>query len=350
MSEVKARSRKNLEYAKRWLDRAMKDFETFKRLVPFDRKTRRSVRCPDPALAVYLLQQSVEKAVKAAAIASGQYKTNDFTTYYKHNSLALILNLNQQIITKIEQLGLKPVAELMGVDLLNGTLKLINIENQVMGKPNSTAEPEKRVDFRQESIHIFPEVMDKILDLLDVIRSSFLIAIRSTFRHLAEIGIRKEHGIVDDPETFVRQLSDRLTRDLKVRSPSQAQLQAPIEFVKLLRSFDMQDMADLRRSEMISNYLGVWALSTALLFLTYFTFAHESTSRYPQRVKSDTAKTAKIGCDDYNDSLSIVNRLGRVGYATALTLNDMKRELEAIAFFFAVKPATLLGTSMRSIH
>ncbi len=351
MSEVKARSRKNLEYAKRWLDRAMKDFEAFKGLVPFDRKTRRSVRCPDPALAVYLLQQSVEKAVKAAAIASGQYKTNDFTTYYKHNSLALILNLNQKIITKIEQLGLKPVAELMGVDLLNGTLKLINIENQVMGKPNSIVKSGKRVDFREESIRVSPEVMDKILDLLDVIRSSFLNAIRSTFRHLPEMGMRKGHGTVDDPETFVRQLSGELTRDLKVRPPSEAQLQALIEFVRLLSSFNMRETVELKRSETTANCLGVWALSTALLFLTYFTFAHESTSRYPQRVKkSNTAKTAKIGCDDYNDSLSIVNRLGRVGYATVLTLNDMKQELEAIAFFFAAKPVTFPHTSEVGNH
>lgn len=67
MSRTKSKLRENLEYAQRWLDRATKDFEAFKRLVPFDRKTRTNVRCPDPALAVYLLQQSVEKSVKATA-------------------------------------------------------------------------------------------------------------------------------------------------------------------------------------------------------------------------------------------------------------------------------------------
>ena len=351
MNKIKMRSRKSLEYAQRWLDRATKDFEAFKRLVPFDRKTRGNVRCPDPALAVYLLQQSVEKAVKAAAIASGQYKTNDFTTYYKHNSLALILNLNQKIVIKLEQLGLKPLAELMGVDLLNGTLKLTNIENQVMGKPDSTIQTEKRLDFREESIRVSPEVIDKVLDLLDVIRNSFLNAIRSTFRRLPEMGIRKGHGIVDDPEAFVKGLSDELTRDLKVRPPSELQLRVPIEFVKFLSSFGTQATADLRRTEMTANYLGVWAFSTALLFLTYFTFAHESTSRYPQkRRKSEKAKTGKIGCDDYDNSLGIVNRLGRIGYATGLTLNDMRQELEAIAFFFATKPVVLSDTPEADIH
>jgi hypothetical protein len=63
---------KNLVFAERWLNRAIKDFDAFKRLVPFDRKTKKTVICQDPALAVYLLQQCVEKSVKAAAIASGQ--------------------------------------------------------------------------------------------------------------------------------------------------------------------------------------------------------------------------------------------------------------------------------------
>ncbi len=49
----------------------------------------------------------------------------------------------------------------------------------------------------------------------------------------------------------------------------------------------------------------------------------------------------KIGCDDYDENLGIVNRIGRMGYVTSLTLNDMKQELEAIAIFFSAIPLTL---------
>jgi hypothetical protein len=79
----------------------------------------------------------------------------------------------------------------------------------------------------------------------------------------------------------------------------------------------------------------VLAFSNALLFLTYFTFAHESTSRYPLKRRGNI-KTGKIGCDDYDESLGIVNRIGRIGYVTGLTLNDMKNEIDTIALFFAV--------------
>ena len=59
--EYEGKAKRNVEYARRWLSRAIKDFTLFKKLVPFDRRTDKTVKCSDPALAVYLLQQSVEK-------------------------------------------------------------------------------------------------------------------------------------------------------------------------------------------------------------------------------------------------------------------------------------------------
>lgn len=338
MSGTKTRIEKNLEYAQRWLDRAIKDFDAFKRLAHFDRKTRKTIRCSDPALAVYLLQQSVEKAVKAVAIASGQYKTNDFINYYKHNSLALILNLDNRIIEKINLLGLKPVTDLMGVDLASGALKLRGLEEKALGdKLNSTLKTES---IRAESVRISPEVIDQVLDMVIKIRSLFLDAVRSAFGHLPELGIRKGRGTVEAPEAFVRTLSDRLTADLKSRSLPEALLKAPLEFQKILSNFGVQSTGGTNRTAMITNYLGVWSLSTALLFLTYFTFAHESISRYPRKPgEANKVKTDKLGCEDYDDSLGVVNRIGRLGYVTGLTLNEMKEELETIALFFATKSA-----------
>lgn len=342
MSRTKTRIWKNLEYAQRWLDRAIKDFEAFHRLVPFDKRTRKTIRCSDPALAVYLLQQSVEKAVKAAAIASGQYKTKDFTNYYKHNSLALILNLNKKIITKIDVLGLKPVTDLMGIDLADGNLKLRDLENQVMGGTlNSMPESEKKVNFKEESIHISPEVIDDILNRIMKARTSILDIIRSVFSHLPELGIRKGFETVENPEEIVQILSDKITSDLKFRSPSEAQLKAPVEFTKILSKHSVQLTDELNRTDMINAYLGLWSFSIALYLLTYLTFAHESPSRYPRKPgKVDKLRLDKLGCEDYDEGLGIVNRIGRIGYVTSLTLNDMKQELEAIAFFFATKSVT----------
>ena len=114
------RDQRNISHARCWLNRAMKDFSLFKKIVPFDKRSNKPIRCSDPALAVYLLQQSVEKAVKAAVIASGQYKTRNFIHYYKHNSLALIMNLNNKIVAQSQAMGLGPVANMMGIDLADG--------------------------------------------------------------------------------------------------------------------------------------------------------------------------------------------------------------------------------------
>ena len=38
---------KNIDYARRWLNRAIKDFNLFKKLVPFDKSTNNPVRCSD---------------------------------------------------------------------------------------------------------------------------------------------------------------------------------------------------------------------------------------------------------------------------------------------------------------
>jgi len=335
MRRTETEIRKNLEHAQRWLDRAKKDFNAFRKLVSYDRKTRKAVHCSDPALAVYLLQQSIEKTVKAAAIASGQYKTKDFVGYYRHNSLALILNLIQKIVDRIISLGFGEVADGMGVDLVSSIAKLIDIENQVMDKPSlGLGTGGKKVDFRKESVHISAEVIDKVLDFLMEIRSSLLQAIASAFPYLAEVGIHKGYGKVDNPEAFARGLSDKVAGDLKVRSPTDAQINAGIELNRLLGKYGKQQGGELKRQELIENQLELWAF-IALYLLTYITFAHESSSRYPQK----PGTTAELGCDDYSYSLGIVDRLGRIGYMTGLTLNEMKPQLKELAFFFAVKPS-----------
>jgi hypothetical protein len=331
MGKTEIKIKQNLEHAERWLNRANKDFNAFKRLVPFDRKTRKTVHCSDPALAVYLLQQSVEKMVKAAAIASGQYRTKDFVGYYKHNSLGLILNLNRKMADRIVSFGFGEMVANMGVDLVDGIVRLSDIENQVMGKPSSgLGTGGKKADFRKESVHVSAEVIDQILDMLTKMRSSLLKSVASMFTYLSEAGIPKGHETVDDVEAFARGLSGKIAGDLKVHTPTDAQIKAGIELNKRVGKYGTKSGGDLKRQEFIEDQLSMWAFSCALLMITYFTFAHESSSRYPQ--KPGTAD--KLGCDDYDYSLGIVNRLGRIGYMIGLTLNDMKPQLNDIALAF----------------
>ena len=294
------------------------------------------MRCSDPALAVYLLQQSVEKAVKSAAIASGQYKPRDFISYFRHNSLALIIDLNSKIASQIQAIGLGSVVTMMGIDLVDGGSKLAALESQVMGSAPLLDKNGNKVDFRTESRRIPPEIIAQILNMIIQHRKLTLDVIRTAFNILPTMGIRKDSDIIDNPQEFLKQFADSLTANLKVRPLSEEQLKVPLEFIKRMSDLGFSPTDELKRRDTITNQLGVWAFSNALLFLSYLTFAHEDTTRYPLKRKGNI-QAGRIGCDDYDNSIGIVNRIGRIGYAASLTLNDMRKEIDNLALFFAVK-------------
>ena len=315
----KNKAKRNIEYARCWLNRAIKDFNHFKKLVPFNKRTNKPVRCSDPAMAVYLLQQSLEKAVKAVAIASGQYEARDFIHYYSHNSLALIINLYNKIIAQMQAIGLEPIAKMLGIDLGDSESKLRSFENQIRGVTPLLDKNGKEVDFRSASIGTTSEVIDQMINMIMQIRTLTLDVIRTIFNVLPSMGIHHGQGVIDDPEAFLRKLTNLvISAHPKLRPPSEEQLKVPLEFAKYMNGLGFKPVGEFKRQKTIINYLGVWALSTALLFLTYFTFAHESTSRYPLKHKGNI-KTGKIGCDDYDENLGIVNRIGKIGYVTGLT-------------------------------
>jgi hypothetical protein len=343
MSIDKRKATSNIEHAKRWVNRSNKDFNLFKKLVAFDNRIKKPARCSDPALAVYLLQQSVEKAVKAVAIASGQYKARDFVGFYKHNSLALIINLNLKMLIKIKELGADYMISLMGIDLADAELKLSTIENQILGKIPWMSKNGKKVNIRQECMSLKPENIDLLVDSYILIRQKLLDVIKIAFKVLPDMGIHKGHGSIENTDAFTNKLSEEVTSRLNVSPLSKKQLQVPAEVVKLMRSFGFEagndvDRADndIDRRDVTMHHLAVWAFSYSLFWLSYITFAHESSSRYPLKHKGNI-KTGRLGCDDYDTQLGIVNRIGQLGYAASLTLSDLKNEIEEVAYFFAVE-------------
>lgn len=79
--------------AKSWLNRAKKDYQGYAKIVGRQFIYSKKNSAEDPALAIYLLQQASEKAVKAIAVASGDFEEGELFT---HNSLMLILDLIQK--------------------------------------------------------------------------------------------------------------------------------------------------------------------------------------------------------------------------------------------------------------
>jgi len=243
----------NISYAKQWLSRARKDFNVFKKLVSFDKKTRNTVKCSDPALAVYLLQQSIEKAVKALAIASGQYKTRDFSNYYKHNSLGLILNLIKRICDKVQFFGLSEVTNLIGVNLPDAGTKLSNLEAQVMEKSKLNEVSDNKVDFKKESICISPGSIDILLDMLITMRSLFKNVIKSAYQQFNQMGLNKMNLSVGDTEPIIKVLLEGIADDLKINSLTNSQIKAQVEFTKYLNALPLHTTPRLKRTDITSN-------------------------------------------------------------------------------------------------
>jgi hypothetical protein len=332
----KRKAASNVEHAKRWLNRSNKDFNLFKKLVSFDNRIKKPARCSDPALAVYLLQQSVEKAVKAVAIASGQYEARDSVRFYKHNSLALIIDLNLKMLAKLKELGADYMVSLMGIYLMDADSKLSTIENQILGKIPLMSKDGKKVNIRQECMSLKPETIDLLIDSYILARQKLLDVIKTTFKVLPAMGIHKGHGSIKNTDAFIKKLSEEVTSRLNISPLSKEQLQVPEEVVKLMHSFGLESGNDIDRRDVTMHHLAVWAFSYSLLWLSYITFAHESSSRYPLKHKGNI-NTGKLGCDDYDAQLGIVNRIGQLGYAASLTLSEIKNEIEEVAYFFAVE-------------
>ena len=88
------------------------------------------------------------------------------------------------------------------------------------------------------------------------------------------------------------------------------------------------------------TWLAVWAL-VALIVLAYLTTPHESSSRYPRlpQVVKGVAVPNDLDCDDYDQTLSIVEHLGYAGYVTGLVLGDIDEILDGVSLFFGSNKA-----------
>ena len=313
------------------------------KFVKFDKHTRGGVRCSDPALAVYLLQQSVEKAVKALAVASGKYDIKrDFSTRYRHNSLELILNLYERMTGQLTTLGLDPMFGMMGINVTTELLKLKDVQAKAGGRVKLA--PDKEETLIQESRRITPEVLGQLIDMMLLIRSGILNAIDVAFEELGRMSVN-ESG--KTPEVIVSELSQKVSSRMNIQSLTATQQQATFEFLKVSGKLGLKPKDQIKEVETKQNYLDVWATSVSLYLLAYITFGHESTARYPRYTTDENSNNGKsLGYQDYTDNLAVVNQIGRLGYIVGLTLQHMKNEIELIEFVFALSPK-LSGLSAR---
>lgn len=192
----------NLENAKRWLRRAQMDFNAFKRFVPFDKNSRKPVRCSDPALAVYLLQQSIEKATKAVAAATGKYSYSRLRSH-SHNSLGVLVSFYREILnTILKRPELSVLGAGLGLDLNAGLNRIINLMTEVKktDRKRETGEPPYVDQFAGATTAGISQILNLLLSLRGV---GFLGVSKSIFGPHSKIVIAREKIDTSTPENFV---------------------------------------------------------------------------------------------------------------------------------------------------
>lgn len=331
---VTKKQQTNLENAKRWLRRARMDFNAFKRFVSVDRKSRKPVRCSDPALAVYLLQQSIEKATKAVAAATGKYSYSRLRSH-SHNSLSVLLSFYQEILnTILRRPELSALGAGLGLDLNVGLNRIINLMKEVKktDRKRGAGGPLYVDQFAGATTAGISQSLNLLLSLRGI---GFLGVLKSIFGPHGKIVIPREKIDTSTPENFVSSTLEELAKRLNLSQLPEGTSELLENVVKLwapggITEEGCEEKIVIERPT--KEQLGQWSL-IALFILAMYTFPHESTTRYPSdRIGKKTSVT--LGCEDYNENLGIVSQLGQMGYVAMLALDELEPELEAIAAFY----------------
>jgi hypothetical protein len=252
-SKTKHRSRD----AAIWLERSRKDYEAAKML-----KTK------DPALAIYLLQQCVEKSVKALAVASGKFDSGDFRSKFKHESAPLLKRLWQELGANKSSSALSSILNLPNVpdsDLIEALHYVIELKRLPLFR--------SRFSFQQgDTLRLSLRINGKELDYL------------------------YRYGESPPSLTLIEaRLGSSGTKRL-----SDLAIQFSLDSgIKALVAPGVSEKREIKAS--LESQFSRDKLLFSLFLLAALTYKHEASTRYPGN---------DIGCQDYTDNLPIVKHVG----------------------------------------
>jgi hypothetical protein len=296
-------------------------------------------------LAVYLLQQSIEKATKAVAAASGRYSHRKLRRF-SHNSLALLLDFYTEMVSSmISTMELGPMFDAFNLDASSGLDKIR--EERTKAKKTAKDREKGEILYREQFASISPEGIDVVLNFLLHIRDkAYLGTLRSVFGPHGRVRISGETIDTDSPnKEIVDSALSALQGKLNIPDQSEEQKKPLVAFVDVIKSgdFDLSDVKSGYKAITVERDTGEWLSQWAmisLIFLAAMTFPHQNTSRYPM----PQSRASELGCEDYDEKLGIVNKLGKLGYVTELAIAEIKPQLETVAIFFSAVEARLLKT------
>lgn len=248
------------EDAALWIERSRKDYEATGLL-----KTK------DPALAIYLLQQCIEKSVKALAVASGKFDCAYLRKESKHDSAGLLIKLWQELGASKSSSALSSILNLLNVpdpDLIEALQYTIELKRLPLFSSH--------FKFKQnDTLELSLRISGKELNYL--------------------------YQYSESPPSLI------LMKMPLARSGTKSLIDLTIQFsldsgVKALVASSVSGKRRIKAS-LESQFLKDKLLFT-LFLLAALTYGHEASTRYP-RCPGDN-----IGYQDYTDNLPIVKHMG----------------------------------------
>jgi hypothetical protein len=242
-----------------WIERSRKDYQAAKLL-----------KTEDPALAIYLLQQCIEKSVKALAVASGKLDCGYLKHKSKHDSKGLLIELWQKLGASKGSSTLPSILDLPNVpdpDLIEALQYTMEL-NRLALFPSP-------FNFKQnDTLRLSLRINGKRLDYL--------------YRY-SEL-----------PPSLI------LVRPPLAKSGTKSLIDLAIQFsldsgIKALVAPGVSGKRRIKVS--LESQFSRDKLLFSLFLLAALTHGHEASARYP-RCPGDTR-----GCQDYTNSLPIVKHM-----------------------------------------
>lgn len=295
----------HFEDAAVWIERARKDYAAFKLLTRFslykalvklNRKLYKHTSSSDSALSVYLLQQCVEKTIKALAIASGEYKSEQIKRNFGHDSQKLLLDF----WSKLQEIMYEPEHS----PTLPSIIRLADISSEEVLVVLQFIER-----LHDQALSIISKLVFKPGDILELSYRGSADGLRDWFTYVSggRPAVPEEGNLTD--VTFKAFLE---LRDVSGRAGNSS-------------------AAGKSKNILVRQFLGEWSL-ISLLILAAITFPHEDTSRYPNPFGR--------GCENYTDDSGIAKHINYLGYVFGMTLSYIDCVLEMVSQFFSTTKYT----------
>lgn len=332
-----------LRRAHAWIERAKKDYRGYTRVVGSGYLRSKDTLPEDPALAVYLLQQALEKTAKgvtAVFLGLGDHELRR----YNHDFLTAQLDVFRRMADVPE---MEPALSAIDRGLAARGHKRLGWSEASTSMNNLR----DKVDLRKRGQ---AESAVKELSLLPPEAVGPVVTALGDLRSLMQRGLRRflKSDIVVDPGAFKAYLLEptdanfqmAVGQAVRIREAPLAASTVAMDVLDALgqgnarqwivKAIDEGLSGRNRRLKVASRkdvealVMGAFALC-ALMMLAAFTYGHEACSRYPD---SDRG-AAELDCNSYTDRLGVVVHLRQIGALTRTSIGDLEKYLAIVAAF-----------------